>query len=210
MANSPPTDSLRFGQVVRRYFIAGLATLFPVAVTAWIVKAIFKFSDQLLGQYLPFNIPGLGLLLTLIIIMLIGVLSVHVVGRVFFHTLDAWLVRVPLVKKIYPAAKQLAQFIFSDGGKGKAAFRLVVLVEWPRLGSFSIGFVTNDTMTSAITGTHEKLITVLIPTPPSPFTGPIIFLREKEVIPLQLTVEDAMKLVLSGGVVSPPFERKPW
>ncbi|MBI4598540.1 MAG: DUF502 domain-containing protein [Candidatus Omnitrophica bacterium] len=197
--------SRRVGLAIRRYFITGLATLFPVAVTAWVVKIIFRFSDQFLGQYLPYAIPGLGLLVTLLIILLVGVLSVHVVGRVIFHTLEAWLVRLPIIKKIYPAAKQLAQFLFKEEGKGQAAFRHVVLVEWPRLGSFSIAFVTNETTTS-VTGAPETLVTVLIPTPPSPVTGPIIFLREKDVIPLTMSVEDAMKLILSGGVVAPPLE----
>ena len=174
-------------------------------MTIWVVRVIFKFSDNLLGQYLPFSVPGLGLLVTVLIILLVGIISAQLFGRVLVRLFEQWLIRLPLVKKIYPAAKQLSQFLFKEDGK-PAAFRRVVLVEWPRLGSYSVAFVTNESTTSA-TGKPQKLLTVMVPTPPSPLTGPIIFLDEHEVIPLSMSVEEAMKLVLSGGVVAPPLQR---
>ncbi len=202
--STPPTFSVSARQAFRRYFVTGLATLFPVAVTVWLVVIIFNIADRLLGRWLPFQIPGLGLLATLLVILVVGVLSVHFFGRVLFRTLEVWLSRLPLVKKIYPAVKQLAQFLFNEDSR-QEAFRRVVLVQYPRPGAYSIAFVTNESKTIA-TGTPQKLLTLLIPNPPSPFTGPIIFVPEPDVIPLNMSVEDAVKLIVSGGVVASPLE----
>ena len=193
------------GQVFRRYFVTGLATLFPLAVTLWILIAIFQFADRLLGQYFGFRIPGLGLLLTIVVILSVGVFSIHFFGRFLFRTIESGIVRLPVVRKIYPAVKQLAEFLFREDGNAQAAFRRVVLVEYPRAGSYSIAFVTNEAETTA-TGTTQTLLTLLIPTPPSPLTGPIIFVPEQDVIPLDLSVQDAFKLVLSGGIVASPLQ----
>ena len=193
------------GQVFRRYFVTGLATLFPLAVTLWILLAIFRFADQLLGQYFGFRIPGLGLLLTIVVILAVGVFSIHFFGRLLFRTIEGGIVRLPVVRKIYPAVKQLAEFLFRENGNTQAAFRRVVLVEYPRAGSYSIAFVTNEAQTTA-TGTNQTLLTLLIPTPPSPLTGPIIFVPEHDVIPLDLSVQDAFTLVLSGGIVASPLQ----
>ena len=200
----PPRLSVRFGQGLRRYFLTGLATLFPVAVTIWIVVLIFKFADHFLGSWPWIRFPGLGLLITLLVILFVGVLSVHFFGRMLFRTLELWLSRLPLVRKIYPAVKQLARFLFEEGSR-QTAFRKVVLVQYPRPGVYSLAFVTNETKTAA-TGTPKTLLTLLIPNPPSPFTGPIIFVPEDDVIILNLSVENAVKLIVSGGVVSSPIE----
>ena len=196
--------SVQLGQSLRRYFFTGLATLFPVAVTLWLVITIFRIADGLVGRYIGFSIPGLGLLVTAVVILIIGVLSVHFFGRVLFQTLEALLSRLPLARSIFPAVKQLAQFLFKEDGAAPSTLR-VVLVEYPRLGAYSIAFVMNETV-STVTGKSQKLLTLLIPTPPSPLTGPIVFLPEEETIALSLSVEDAMKLVLSGGIVSPRLE----
>ena len=196
--------SLRLGQALRRYFITGLATLFPVTVTLWLVVTIFNMADRLLGRQLGFQMPGLGLLVTVCVILLVGVLSVHFFGRVLFRTLEVWLVRLPLIKHIYPATKQLSKFLFDEKSR-EAAFRRVVLVEYPRAGAYSVAFVTNESRTEA-TGRAQTLLTLLIPNPPSPFTGPIIFVPESDVIPLDMSVEDAVKLIVSGGVVASPLE----
>ena len=200
---SPPF-SVRLGQALRRYFVTGLATLSPVAVTLWLVWQIFLFADGLLGGTFGIKIPGLGLLLTLLVILVVGVFSVHFFGRVVFRTLEVALSRLPIIRKIYPAVKQLAQFLFGEGGP-QAAFRRVVLVQYPRAGAYSLAFVTNEAQTSA-TGIPTTLLTLLIPNPPSPFTGPIIFVPQEEVIPLNLSVEDAVKLIVSGGVVASPLQ----
>jgi len=193
----------RLTQALRRYFVTGLATLFPVTVTILLLVQIFKVTGGLLVKVLGFPSPWLGLLVTLLVVLLVGVLSIHFFGRVLFRTLELLLVRVPIVRKIFPAVKQLAQFLFSEEHR-QASFRRVVLVQYPRAGAYSLAFVTNETKTSA-TGTPQTLLTLLIPNPPSPFTGPIIFVPQQDVIPLDLSVEDAVKLIVSGGVVTSPL-----
>ena len=198
-----PLSSVGFGQALRRYFVTGLATLFPVAVTLWLLIVIFNIADQFLGRFLRVKIPGLGLVITLLVILGVGVLSIHLFGRVVFRTIEVWFGRLPIIRKIYPAVKQLAQFLFSDESR-QAAFRRVVLVQYPRPGAYSLAFVTNESKTTA-TGTPQILLTLLIPNPPSPFTGPIIFVPQEDVVPLDLSVEDAVKLIVSGGVVASPL-----
>lgn len=207
MSPQPPTDrpslSARLGQAFRRYFVTGLATLFPVAVTLWLLLTIFKMADGLLGRYLGFSIPGVGLVVTILVILIVGVLSVHFFGRVLFKTIEVWLSRLPFVRKIYPPVKQLAQFLFNEESR-RSSFRRVVLVQYPRPGAYSLAFVTNESQTT-VTGSPQTLLTLLIPNPPSPFTGPIIFVPEADVIPLDLSVEDAVKLIVSGGIVASPL-----
>ena len=199
-----PSKPVQAGQAFRRYFITGLATLFPVFLTIQILIWIFKVADRLLGQFFGFEIPGLGLLVTLLVILAVGVVSIHFFGRVLFRTIEVWFSRLPIIRKIYPAVKQLAQFLFNEENR-QAAFRRVVLVQYPRPGAYSLAFVTNESQTT-VTGRQTTLLTLLIPNPPSPFTGPIIFVPREDVIPLGLSVEDAIKLIVSGGVVAAPLQ----
>ena len=199
-----PSWSGRFGQALKRYFVTGLATLFPVTVTIWLVVVIFNAADRLLGRALHIRFPGLGLVVTLLVILAVGVFAIHFFGRVLFKAVELAFLRVPFVKRIYPAAKQLAGFIFSEEERGRA-FRRVVLVPYPRIGTYTLAFVTNETRTSAV-GKPQTLLTCLLPNPPSPFTGPIIFVPEEDVIPLDLSVEDVVKLIVSGGVVGSPLQ----
>ncbi len=196
-----PSFTVRFGQMFRRYFVTGLATLFPLTVTFWLLLKIFMFADGFLGQYLGFRFPGLGLLITVLIIFGVGVLSVHFFGRLLFRTVEAWVSRLPLVSKIYPTVKQFANLLFAEKGQ-PMVFRRVVLVQYPRIGIYSVAFVTNEAQTT-ILGTPKMLLTMMIPTPPSPLTGPIIIMPEEDVIPLDVSIEDTLKWSLSGGVVSP-------
>jgi uncharacterized membrane protein len=196
---------------LRRYFFTGLATLFPAIVTVYLLLVVFRFADGLLGRYINrywlstygYEIPGLGLVMTVILILAAGVVSSHVFGRMLFRGLEDWLGGLPLVRRIYQPVRQLTKFLFEQTER-EAAFRRVVLVQYPRPGAYSIAFMTNETVTSA-TGVKQTLVTVLIPNPPSPFTGPIIFVPKDEVIPLEISVEEAVKLIVSGGVVAPPL-----
>lgn len=203
---APQEAKASAGHAFRRYFVTGLATIFPVAVTIWVVVRILHFADQLLGKHLPYEIPGLGLVVTILLIVLVGFASIHLFGRFVLQVIEAWLTRLPFVKKIYPPVKQLTQFLFTTDGRTKA-FQKTVLVEYPKDGVYTIGFVTNESITD-ILGTEQCLLTLLIPQPPSPFTGPIILVPKEKVIPLNLTIEDAIKLVVSAGVVSTPFQQQ--
>ena len=207
MSQSPqtrPTFVSSFGQGLRRYFVTGLATLFPVTVTLWLLWSIFQFADGFLGSMLHIRILGLGLVATVVVILLVGVFTVHLFGRVLFQAVEIALARLPVVRKVYPPVKQLANFLFSEESRN-ASFRQVVLVQYPRAGAYSLAFVTNESET-AVTGQPTTLLTCLIPNPPSPFTGPIIFVPEADVIPVNLSVEDAVKLIVSGGVVAAPLQ----
>jgi uncharacterized membrane protein len=184
--------------------VTGLATLFPVAVTIWLLWTIFNIADGTLRRALGFNVPGLGLVVTVLIIMLVGWFSVHLFGRVVFQVIEATFGRLPFVKSVYPAVKQLAEFLFQESG-GPSAFRRVVLVQYPRLASYTLAFVTNE-WPMQLAGKSSTFLTLLVPTPPSPFSGPILFAPKEDVIPLNLSVEEALKLVVSGGVVAAPLE----
>lgn len=206
--------ALTVGARLRRYFFSGLATLFPIVVTLYLLIVVFQFVDGLLGRYINrillktygYEIPGLGLLITLLVVLLVGMLSRYFFGQWMFRNFEEWFSRLPLVRRIYPSAKQLAQFLFAKEEERQAAFRRVVLVQYPRLGSYSVAFVTNETTTNATTGLPQTMLTLLIPNPPSPFTGPIIFVPKEEVILLKMSVEEAVRLIVSGGIVSPPLE----
>jgi len=194
---------VRLGYGLRRYFVAGLAALFPLVVTVQVIVWIFRTADRTLGRWLGFTHPGLGLLVTAGIVLAVGVFSIHFFGRVVFRTIEVWFTRLPVVGKIYPAVSQLARFLFSDGER-KSAFRRVVLVEYPRSGVYSLAFVTGEEATEA-TGVPRRMLTLLIPQPPSPVTGPVIFVPAEDVRPLDMSVEDAVKLIMSGGVVAAPL-----
>src|SRR6185295_2184831 len=139
---------LTFGQALRRYFVTGLATLFPMSVTIWVLFKTFEIADGLLGNALGFQIPGLGLVVTVAVILLVGVLSVHLFGRGFSDLVEFAFKRLPLIRTVYPPVKQLADFLFGSE-KGNKAFRRVVIIPYPRPGVYSIAFVTNETKTTA-------------------------------------------------------------
>ena len=197
---------------LRRYFVAGLATLFPLVVTLYLVLIVFQFADGLLGRFINrywvrthgYEIPGLGLVMTVILILLAGVLSSHFFGQWLFRGFEGWFGGLPVVRRIYQPVKQLAKFLFEKNERD-GAFRRVVLVQYPRQGVYSMAFVTNETTTS-VTGSPTTLLTLLLPNPPSPFTGPIIFAPKEDIIPLNISVEEAVRLILSGGIVTPPLE----
>ena len=196
-----PSLAVRIGQALRRYFLAGLATLVPVVVTIGILVWLFTRADQLLGRY--FEIPGLGLVVTVLLVLAVGVFS-SLFGRVVVRVIEVWFNRLPIVRKIYPAVKQLSQFLFGEQSSEKK-FRRAVLVEYPRKGSYSIGFVTNQVEMKS-PRLPKKMLTILIPQPPSPVTGPIIFVPEEDAIAIDVSVEDAVKLIMSGGIIAPPLQ----
>jgi len=210
----PPRShwTVRVTMRLRRYFLSGLATLFPLVVTLYLLLVVFQFADGLLGRFINrywlrtygYEIQGLGLVMTVLLILLTGVVSSHFFGQWLFRRLEGWFGRLPVIRRIYQPVKQLAQFLFEKNER-EAAFRRVVLVQYPRPGAYSLAFVTNETSTTA-TGSPTTLLTLLIPNPPSPFTGPIIFVPKDEVVPLNISVEEAVRLIVSGGVVAPPLQ----
>ncbi|MBU5613406.1 DUF502 domain-containing protein [Geomonas azotofigens] len=183
-------------------FITGLFVVVPLGITIFILKFLFNFADGILGSYLDslltalisdhIYIPGLGMLTGVIVIYLSGVLATNVMGTRMLRWWDDLFSRIPLVKSIYNSSKQLTQ-VFKEG---KTSYRRAVFVEWPRNGVRAVGFVTAE-----VERDGEKLVVVYVPTMPNPTSGFALFFRESEVYDCGMTVEDAVKFVVSGGVV---------
>ncbi|RKY29329.1 MAG: DUF502 domain-containing protein [Candidatus Omnitrophota bacterium] len=193
---------------IKKYFIAGILVLLPFLITIYILINLFQFADSILGKFiniylvetLGFYIPGLGLIIFLIIIFLIGFLTTHFLGKRLYFILDAALRRFPLIRLIYPSIKQIIEFLFTTQ---RQTFKKTVLVEYPRTGIWSMGFITNEGFQEAKDKTKKELLNIFIPSSPGPFTGFYILVPRQEVIILDITVEDAVKLLISGGLLNP-------
>ncbi|GFE57938.1 DUF502 domain-containing protein [Geobacter sp. AOG1] len=183
-------------------FAAGLFVVIPLGITIFILKFLFNFADGILGTYLDafftalshqeFYFPGLGMLCGAVVIYLAGLLATNVMGRRLILMWDEFLSHIPLVKSIYTSSKQLAQ-VFKEG---KTSYRRAVFVEWPRKGVRAVGFVTAEVERGG-----ERLVVVYVPTMPNPTSGFALFFREEEVMECGMSVEEAVKFVVSGGVV---------
>jgi uncharacterized membrane protein len=184
-------------------FITGLFVVVPVGITLFILKFLFNFADGILGSYLDsifsafivhreYHVPGLGMLTGAIVIYLSGLLASNVIGTRLLRWWDELLSRIPLVKSIYNSSKQLTQ-VFKEG---KTSYRRAVFVEWPRSGVRAVGFVTGE-----VERAGEKLVVVYVPTMPNPTSGFALFFRECDVQDSGMTVEEAVKFVVSGGAV---------
>lgn len=192
----------------KRYFVTGLVILLPIVLTTYILVIIFNFADSVLGSFLNnylkktlgFYIPGLGLILSIIIILATGLLASHLLGKKFLPYVENIFLKVPLINKIYPTLKQMVLFILMQREFG---FKKVVLVEYPSKGIWSLGFVTNEAFREIDEKTKNNLLCVFIPSSPGPLTGYTVFLAKQEAIFLDISVEDAMKIIISGGIFKP-------
>lgn len=200
---------------LRRYFVAGLLFWVPIAVTVLIIGLMVEFLDRTLLllplKYRPetligFPVPGLGVLLAVVVVLLTGVVVANLLGRRLLLFWEALLSRIPLVRSIYSAAKQVMETMVSGNGK---SFREVVMIEYPRKGLWTLAFVTGDAMQSAKQRVGEELINIYVPTTPNPTSGFFLMVPDKDAIRLDLAVEDGFKLILSTGVLLPqPSARK--
>ncbi len=191
----------------RRHFLTGLLVIVPLGLTFFVVSWIVGFMDSLLEilphrfhpeTYLPFAIPGLGVIFTLAIIQFVGLLSANLLGRKVVKTYEVVLDRIPVVRGIYIAVKQLLEQILSSESD---RFRRAVLVEYPRRGIYSIGFVTGTASELIQEKMQEKVLNIFIPTTPNPTSGYYLLIPEAETLPLEITVEQAFKLIVSAGMV---------
>jgi uncharacterized membrane protein len=191
-----------------RYFIAGLAVTLPVVITCYILFIFFKFADGILGKFLNrylkenlgYSIPGLGLFISLIFVLIIGIIARNFLVKRLFRLVEKWFLKLPFVNAIYPSAKQMIDFLFS---KEKIAFKKVVMIEYPRKGVYSMGFITNEGMEEIDRKALKEMVSVFIASTPSPLTGYFVFVPKEEVIFLDMTVEEAIKLIVSAGIISP-------
>ncbi len=181
-------------------FIMGLVLVVPLGVTAWILKWIFDHIDSILGQYIEklwgHYYPGIGFGVIVVLIYLVGLIASNFIGRRLIRFGESLLGRVPVVRPLYNGIKQVLE---SFSSPGKTGFMQVVLIEYPRKGIKAIGFITNEMTDSS----GQKLINVFIPTAPNPTTGFLQIVKEEEITRTRLSVDDAIKMVVSAGRTIP-------
>lgn len=196
---------------IKKYFITGLLIWVPLAITAWVLSLIVRSMDQsllllpqaihpehLLGMY----IPGLGALLTLLIVFLTGLVTTNIVGQKLVRFWEGVLARIPVVKSIYYSVKQVSDTLFSGSG---VAFRKVLLVRYPHPEAWAVAFQTGHPARDVADMLPEEYVGVFIPTTPSPVNGFFFFVRKADVIVLDMNVDEALKYIVSMGVVAPPM-----
>lgn len=192
-------------QRIGAYFFRGLITLLPLLVTVWLIYFMFSFLDSILGNiitlFIGYHIPGLGFILMIALIFMTGYFATHIIGAQLFKFGEELLYRVPIVKGIYSAAKQVNEVIFVH--KQAEEFRRACIVEYPRKGIWSVGFVTSDATAEIEAKVKEKMINVFIANTPTPATGFLVVVPAREVLLLDMRIEDAFKYVISAGVLKP-------
>lgn len=189
--------------VIKKHFVAGLLVTVPLIVTYFVLKFLFNALDSLLNpvfhKLLGYEIPGLGAAVTILLILLTGFIATNYLGAKFFGLGDRFLARMPLVRVVYTAAKQLVESVTAPGD---TAFSEVVLVEYPRKGVYAIGFLSAKC--EVVKGPdREKRRVVYLPTTPTPFTGFVVLVPEADIYPIDMPLETAVKLLVSGGIASP-------
>jgi len=195
--------------MLRKYFITGLLILVPLAITLWVIQSVIGLMDQSL-LLLPIewrpesltghNIPGLGTILTLLIIFVTGLLAQNFIGSYVINRWEALLNRIPIVSPIYSSVKQVSDTLFSSDGN---AFRTAVLVQYPRQGTWTIGFVTGTPSPEVQRYLSGEFVSIYVPTTPNPTSGFFIMLPKADTIELDMTVDVALKHIVSMGVVVP-------
>ena len=198
---------------LRNYFLAGVLVTAPISITFWLTWRVINFIDDRVTPmippqwnpetYLPFGLPGLGLIVALITLTVIGFLAAGYLGRVTMHIGERIVARVPILRSVYSWTKQVIETVLSQSS---AAFREVVLIEYPRPGCWAVGFITGETVGEVQRLTAATVYNVFIPATPNPTTGFLLFVPKSDVHHLDLTVEEGIKLVISGGIVVPDHD----
>ncbi len=192
----------------KRNFLTGLLVLMPTVLTAYVLCRIFKWVDGILApitaRHPYLDIPGLGFLGVIVIILLAGVVGGGIFGRTLFRWFEGGMEKIPMVRSIYVAIKQVSEVFLKQE---RTVFKEVVLVEYPRPGVYVIGFVTSTWRFRGADGLEHDHVTIFLPTTPNPTSGLFIMVNREEALPSELSVEDAMKMVISGGAVVPPGHR---
>ena len=192
----------------KRYFITGLTVFLPVLLTVYLMVLIFNFTDNFLGKFIkPFfywldveYIRGLSILIFIALIILLGFLFTHFLGRRLYPIIERQLLKLPFFRQVYPTMKEIAIFLFS---REKPTFKQVVLVQYPRKGVYAVGFLVNDSSKELCAKTGQDLCNVFIPTSPTPLSGFVSLIPREEIITTDITIEQAFKFFASDGVVNP-------
>ncbi len=190
---------------IKRIFTTGFLTILPLAITIYIFLLIFNFLDNLVGDWIVaifnYRVPGIGFVTGILLIFLIGFIATNIIGKRLILLGDSLLQRLPLARGIYSSAKQI---IDAFTIQGKDAFQKVVLIEYPRKGLYVLGFVTGSSKGEIQSKIKDETINLFIPTTPNPTSGMLILAPRQDVVELDMTIEEGMKVIISGGLVSPP------
>ena len=190
---------------LRNYFITGIVVLIPIGVTLYLTRFFIRVSSKLIpaeinpNNYLPILIPGLEIILAIIFITLIGYLSLSFIGKKILQLFNDLLKRIPILRTIYSAIGQMAETLAPKRKSKKS----VVLVEYPRKGSWAVGFATKDNKGEISKKTNQKLVNVFVPTTPNPTSGFLLMFPKKEIIYLDMNFEEASKFIVSAGTSNP-------
>ena len=199
---------------LRRYLVAGLLVWLPLGVTIFLFRILIGLMDKSLvlipRQYHPeellgVSVPGLGVILTIVLLLLTGVLTANIVGRSFVGGWESLMDRIPVARSIYSAAKNFTEIVFSDSGK---AFSKVLLVEYPRKGLYTLTFQTASDVGEIQGRTGEDVVCCFVPTTPNPTSGFIIIVPKKDTMELDMEIDEAVKLIMSLGVVVPTWSKQ--
>lgn len=205
---------LRFGARLRAYFFAGILVTAPISITLYLAWLLISFVDRRITplipeqynpeNYLPFGLPGLGVVIMVVGLTLIGAVTAGFVGRMWTRISERILGGMPVIRNLYGAIKQIIESIVAQKSQ---AFRQAVLIEYPRRGIWAIGFMTGKTEGEVQNLTKESVTNVFLPTTPNPTSGFLLFVPTKDLVPLSMTIEEAIKMVISGGIVTPSDQR---
>lgn len=216
MSDLEPRTRPRYITRLRNYFFTGLVICAPLAITVYLTWTLIEWVDGWVkpylpdlynpDSYLPFTIPGFGVLVAVFVITNVGFLTANLIGRSIVSYGETLLSRMPLVRNIYSALKQIFETVFREDSD---SFQSVVLVEYPRKGLWALAFVATDTLgevQAKLDDPAGPTVSVFLPTTPNPTSGFLLFVPAKDVIKLEMGVEEAAKLVISAGLVAPEFQ----
>ena len=202
----------KFWPALRRYFIAGLLLWLPLIVTVWVIKVLVDLFDHSIAlipykyqpeQLLGFHLPGLGVILSILILIVTGLLITNYLGDRLLNAWERLLARIPLIRSIYSAVKKVSEALLQPS---ENAFRKVLLIEYPRKGIWCVAFLTSAPL--HINELNKEVISVFLPTTPNPTSGFLMLVPKEDIIELKISVEDALRMVMSLGVVMPNFQHQ--
>ena len=194
-----------FALRLRNYFFTGVIVLVPIGFTLYLSKFLINFSANLVpsglnpNTYLPYSIPGIEIILTVIFITIVGGLSLSFLGKKFLQIIDDLFKRIPILRTIYSAIGQMTDSFRNQEGNKKS----VVLVEYPRKGSWAVGFATKENTGEIKSKTNQNLVNVFVPTTPNPTSGFLLMIPKDDLIYLDMTFEEASKFIVSAGTSTP-------
>jgi uncharacterized membrane protein len=196
---------------MKKYLIAGLLVWMPLGITFLVVRAIVDFLDRTLlllphayqpDNLLGFHIPGFGVVLAVVMVLTTGMIVANFLGRRIIAAWESLLARIPVVRNLYAGIKQILEAVLATDGK---SFDKVLLIEYPRKGIWSLAFMTSDNLGEVQAKTDGDVVSVFIPTTPNPTSGFVLMVQRAEVIEMDMTVEEGLKMIISMGVVVPKF-----